>query len=156
MSPSGLESCEEFRCWLGWDPLTRAFRRLLLPEWEGALEEPPACPWTSHHLIAVTCPNDTSFSIPSGGAKMIFSVSYNKQAPHRYVCFCSWQNNTGISPYYWLLLMACHGSLSFGAHFPTWPACAGVGCRNPCSKPGGLGFCSLVGFSSGARVCCNC
>lgn len=51
-----------------------------------------------------------------------FSISYNKQAPHGYVCFCSWQNNTGISPYYWLLLMACHGSPSFGACFPTWPA----------------------------------
>lgn len=51
-----------------------------------------------------------------------FSISYNKQASHGYVCFCSWQNNTGISPYYWLLLMACHGSLSFGARFPHWPA----------------------------------
>lgn len=39
-----------------------------------------------------------------------FSTAYHKQASPRYVCLCSWQNNTGIRPYYWVHLMVCHRS----------------------------------------------
>lgn len=120
---------------------------LLLPAWRRS-EEPPACPRTSHLLISVPCPDDTSFAIPLGGAKIIWaSPTTNK---HLTDVFVSAPGKTTTVPHYWLLLIACHGSLSFGARFPNWPAemwnVPGGGCRNSCSKSGGLGFCSLFGW----------
>lgn len=72
---------------LGWDLLARAFTGAAAPcMGNEPLEEPPACPWTSHHLTAVTCPNDTSFSIPLGGAKIILaSPTTNKHLTDTFV-----------------------------------------------------------------------
>lgn len=77
-----------------------------------------------------------------------FSIVYNKEASPRYVCFCSWQNNTGIRPYYWVHLMAHHRSPVIWSSLPaqaSWAAeRAGVCCRNSSSKSGGL----VLGFFS--------
>lgn len=51
-----------------------------------------------------------------------FSIAYNKQASPRHVCFCSWQNNTGIRPYYRVHLMACHRSPVIWSSLPAQPA----------------------------------
>lgn len=79
-----------------------------------------------------------------------FSIAYNKPASPRYVCFCSWQNNTSIRPYYRVHLMACHRSPVIWSSRPaqaSWdPECAGVCCRNSWSESGGLGFFCLFGW----------
>lgn len=86
MSPSGLESCEEFRRWLGWDLLARAFTVAAAPCVAMSHESSSSCPWTSHHLISVTCPNHTSLSSPLGGAQIILaSPTTNKHLTDMFV-----------------------------------------------------------------------
>lgn len=132
---------------LGWDPLARALRgccSLHGTVIRGAsslpLDLPP--PHFSH------LPKWHQLFYPIRRSQDNLSISYNKQASHGCVCFCSWQNNN--SP---LLLVPLNGMPWIPVIWSLFPIlaswdveCAGVGCRNSCSKSGGLGFCSLFGW----------
>lgn len=97
-------------------------QRLLLPAWERVMRGASSLPLDLPPPHFSHLPKWHQLFYPIRRSQDNFSISYNKQASPGYVCVCSWQNNAGISPYYWLLLMACHGSLAFGARFPQWPA----------------------------------
>ena len=86
---------------------------------------------------------------PIRRSKDNFSIAYDKQV---YVCFCSWQNSTGVRPIYQVHLMACHRSVmwsSLPARASGDAEGAGVCCRKTGSESGGLGFFCLLGWLFG-------
>lgn len=105
---------------VGLDLLARALREAAAPHVGRVIRGASSLPLDLHHLISVTCPNDTNFSIPLGGAKIILASSTTNK--HLTDVFVSAPGKKTAIPYCWLLLMACHGSLTFGARFPNWPA----------------------------------